>query len=113
VIKYVLTFLVVRLDVENDFFLDMAVDIGMDFGDLTRQLYHSNSPIFTEMSPRPGRFVTEETSPQHASMIGTPSFFENFDLDIFYYVESGLMRILPWFQLQNLMEQPGRHSCLP
>jgi hypothetical protein len=58
VIKYALTFIVVRLDFDNDFFLDITMGIDMDFGDFTRQLYQSSSPIFTEMSPRPGRFIT-------------------------------------------------------
>jgi hypothetical protein len=114
VIKYVLTFIVVRLDFDNDSLLDITMGIDMDFGDFTRQLYQSSSPIFTEMSPRPGPFITEEISPQHVSMVGTPQIFEDFDLDMFYYinVELELMKNLPWFQLQNLMEKPGQHSCL-
>jgi hypothetical protein len=47
-------------------------------------------------------------------MVGTPQIFEDFDLDMFYYinVELELMKNLPWFQLQNLMGKPGQHSCL-
>jgi hypothetical protein len=104
---YVLTFVLVRLDnlLDNDFSLDMTVSIDMGFGDLTRQLHQS--------SPRPGRLITEETSPQHASMTGLSPYFENSDLDMFCYinVELELTRNLPWFRLQNLMEQPGWHCC--
>lgn len=109
-----LTFIIVRLDGGIDAFLDMTVGIDVDFGDSTTQLYQSSSHVFAEMSPRCGIFITEDTSSQHASMIGTPSFFEDFDLEMFSYVnmEFELMRNLPWFQLQNLMEKPGQDSFL-
>jgi hypothetical protein len=86
----------------------------MDFSDITGQLSWSSPPILTEWSP--GRVSSEDIRPQHTSMIGTPPFFENFDFDMFHHIDMtfDLMKDLPWFQLQTLMEQPGWYPrCFP
>lgn len=102
-------FRIVSLGVCNDFFTDMTV-IDMDSGDLTGELYQYNSPIFTGPSSLVGRIITEDTHPQHTGIIGTPPLFENFDFDMF--LEFQLIKNLPWFQLQNIMENLGQHSSL-